>query len=125
MEREQREQNAQGKGYPGPSSGGPGPDGLEGSIFEEDGGERAPDAATAADSSDTGAGGEAAEGLHSAQQERDEGEKSATPASDQADGMERKGTERKGSEPLTERGQHKGSYGGEGGEPRVSSDQRE
>ena len=119
-----RERDERSDRYPGPSTGGPGPDGLEGSIFEGDEGGR--DASRRADSADTGAGGEAAEGLHSAQGGgRDAGAKSATPASDQADGSERGGTDRKGSEPLERSRPHTGSYGGEGGEPRVSSDQRE
>jgi hypothetical protein len=33
--------------------------------------------------------------------------------------------ERAGSEPLDREKEHKGSYGGEGGDPRTSSDQRE
>ena len=119
------DRDAQRGKYPGPSSGGPGPDGLEGSIFEDELDQRGRGEARAADSADTGAGGEAAEGLHSAQERRDASAKSATPASDQADGSERKGADRKGSEPLERSRPHKGSYGGEGGEPRVSSDQRE
>lgn len=58
----------------------------------------------------SGAGAEAAQGVHSRQ-----GGQSAPRTDD-----------RSGSEPLEGRGrEHKPSYGGEGGEPRTSSDQRE
>ena len=57
----------------------------------------------------TGAGAEAAEGVHDS--------KDAKGAND---------ANRAGSEPLTDRTrEHKPSYGGEGGSPRTSSDQRE
>jgi hypothetical protein len=81
----------------GPSSQ-PVKEGLEGGVFEGEGG------------ANTGAGGEAAQGIHDA----NEG------------GSPRGGAPRRGSEPLEGREQeHKGSYGGEGGAPRTSSDQRE
>lgn len=58
----------------------------------------------------SGAGAEGAQGVHSRQ-----GGQSAPRTDDRA-----------GSEPLEGRGrEHKPSYGGEGGEPRTSSDQRE
>ena len=58
----------------------------------------------------SGAGAEAAQGVHSRQ-----GGQSAPRTDDKA-----------GSEPLEGRGrEHKPSYGGEGGQPRTSSDQRE
>ena len=58
----------------------------------------------------SGAGAEGAQGVHSRQ-----GGQSAPRTDDRA-----------GSEPLEGRGrEHKGSYGGEGGAPRTSSDQRE
>ena len=71
----------------------------------------------------TGAGAEAAEGVHGANAEgaRDERDKTSIAA----DGS---GTEkgRKGSEPLEERGnEHRSGYGGSGGKPVTSSDQRE
>lgn len=63
----------------------------------------------------TGAGAEGAEGIHGA------GEQKGT-----LDQEQREQAGMSGSEPLQDRGgQHKGSYGGEGGSPRVSSDQRE
>jgi hypothetical protein len=58
----------------------------------------------------SGAGAEGAQGVHSRKAEE------AAPGTD----------DRAGSEPLEGRGrEHKGSYGGEGGVPRTSSDQRE
>ena len=53
-----------------------------------------------------GGGGEAAAGMH-------------------ASGKGDEGTDRAGSEPLDRSREHKGSYGGEGGSARTSSDQRE
>ena len=53
-----------------------------------------------------GGGGEAVQGMH---------------AAGRADG----GTDRAGSEPLDRSREHKGSYGGEGGSPRTSSNERE
>jgi hypothetical protein len=53
-----------------------------------------------------GGGGEAAAGMHAA-------------------GKADAGTTGDGSEPLDRSREHKGSYGGEGGTPRTSSDQRE
>ena len=59
----------------------------------------------------TGAGGEANRGVDGAKIER---------------GSDEQGSDRAGSEPLRGRqSEHKPSYGGEGGEPRTSSDQRE
>ena len=40
------------------------------------------------------------------------------------DGESSRGGDRSGSEPLAHDREHKGSYGGEGGTPRTSSDQR-
>ena len=73
----------------------------------------------------TGAGGEAAEGIHGAGSTRDESDR--TSVNPRETGREDKGTrELAGSEPLVNRTQeHKGSYGGEGGAPRTSSDTRE
>lgn len=73
----------------------------------------------AAGSRPTGAGSEATEGVHST------GGRSESDASgvvgDRADGA--KG--RKGSEPLEERtNEHRSGYGGKGGSPVTSSDQR-
>lgn len=62
----------------------------------------------------TGMGAEGAQGVHHAQSTRGTSQES----------VER--SDRAGSEPLAGRGrEHKPSYGGEGGEPRTSSDQRE
>lgn len=92
----------------GPGTG-PVKEGLEGAIFEE--GEPA-----SSGKGDTGAGSEAAEGIHGA----------ASP-SEGAPGQEGTGKAgRPGSEPLHQREhEHRSGYGGEGGEPRTSSDQRE
>jgi len=111
-----REAAGQGKDYPGPSTG-RGEGGLEGSIMENDSGR------SAAGAKSTGAGSEAAEGLH-APDGRDEGDKSAITG--KTTGVGASGLrDRAGSEPLDRQQEHKGSYGGEGGEPRTSSDQRE
>jgi hypothetical protein len=70
----------------------------------------------------TGAGSEASEGIHGANEGRDEGEKTSV-SSDRA-GADRK----KGSEPLDEAdrsNEHRSGYGGSGGAPVTSSDQRE
>jgi len=91
--------------------------GLEGSVLEGDQGSKA------AGSKSTGAGAEAAEGMH-ATKGRSEHDKSALTS--KTTGREGSAEEdRKASEPMDRNREHKGSYGGEGGEPRTSSDQRE
>ena len=91
--------------------------GLEGSILEGDEGR------TSAGNTSTGAGAEAAEGMH-ATKGRDQHDKSALTS--KATGRTGSGDEeRNASEPLDRTKEHKGSYGGEGGSPRTSSDQRE
>ena len=75
--------------------------------------------------SGTGMGSEAAEGLHAIG-----GRPQSSPSSAASRETGRSGSEssvdRSGSEPLGKQQQtHKGSYGGEGGKPRTSSDQRE
>ena len=68
-------------------------------------------AASGGGAAETGMGGEANRGVDGAKVER---------------GSDEQGSERAGSEPLRGRqSEHKPSYGGEGGEPRTSSDQRE
>jgi hypothetical protein len=110
-------EQSHGKGYPGPSTGAP-PGAIEGSIMEED--ERRTEGS---DQATTGAGAEAVEGLH-ATRGRDPREK--TSLADRPVGRDPSGgAERAGSEPVDREAEHKGSYGGEGGEPRTSSDQRE
>jgi hypothetical protein len=90
--------------------------GLEGSIHEDEG-------RTSAGSKSTGAGAEAAEGMH-ASDGRSQHDKSAV--TNKATGRAGSGDEeRTGSEPMDRTKEHKGSYGGEGGKPRTSSDQRE
>lgn len=78
-------------------------------------------------STSTGAGAEAAEGLKAVSGERGgeptRSDKGAVrpPAKPTADKLHHPG-----SEPLEERAmEHESGYGGKGGEPRVSSDQRE
>ena len=75
----------------------------------------------------TGAGSEASEGMHNAQQEGDRSEGDATGLSGQETGRStRDGGSRAGSEPLAEDGdQHRSGYGGAGGAPVTSSDERE
>ena len=70
----------------------------------------------------TGAGSEASEGIHGAKGDRDEGAKSSV--SEDRTAADRK----KGSEPLDEAdrsNEHRSGYGGSGGAPVTSSDQRE
>ena len=89
---------------------------------QADGDERG-DAAKGGDRGSTGAGAEAAEGLHSTKG-RDAEERSGVDRSrdDQADGSE---VQRSGSEPLHHREvEHKSGYGGEKANPKTSSDQR-
>lgn len=96
-------------------------EGLEGAIFEE-GGERRSEAGSGGGS--TGAGAEAAEGTHNAMRPRAPGESSGVDAA--ADQLGDADSSRRGSEPLTGRTQeHVSGYGGAGGKPKTSSDQRE
>ena len=70
----------------------------------------------------TGAGSEASEGIHGAREDRDEGAKSSVPKDRSA------ADPKKGSEPLDEADrttEHRSGYGGSGGNPVTSSDQRE
>jgi hypothetical protein len=104
----------------GPSTGSGTPVGEEGSILE---GEKSRRGMTASDRGSTGAGAEAAEGLHSAegrsQQERSGVEHAhGEPGRGEGAGLS-------GSEPLRHREtEHKSGYGGEGAKPKTSSDQR-
>jgi hypothetical protein len=118
--------------HTGPSSQ-PVKEGLEGAVFEESGDARGgvskSDAGAAASrgsqgGAPTGAGAEAAEGTHNAMRDRSPGENSGVDAA--ADQIERKDdSSRRGSEPLTGRDQeHVSGYGGAGGAPKKSSDQR-
>ena len=70
----------------------------------------------------TGAGSEASEGIHGAKSDRDQGAKGSV-------GEDRSAaTRKKGSEPLDEADrtrEHRSGYGGSGGKPVSSSDQRE
>ena len=75
----------------------------------------------------TGSGSEATEGMHNAQQggSRDESDPSGLTGQETGRGT-REGSQRAGSEPLTEGGdQHRSGYGGAGGTPVNSSDTRE
>ena len=69
----------------------------------------------------TGAGGEAAEGIHGAKSDRDESARSSVV--EDTDPADRK----KGSEPLDKdrTTEHRSGYGGSGGKPVTSSDERE
>lgn len=79
----------------------------------------------------TGAGAEAAEGIHSADGDREPGDQSGVESqptgrgsSEEQDSSNLAG--RSGSEPLVDREkEHRSGYGGAGGKPIVSSDQRE
>ena len=77
-----------------------------------------------------GMGGEAAESFHAQQQSRAGSAPDASAGSQQnlastGRGEDAGGTDRAGSEPLGREREHVPSYGGMGGVPRVSSDQRE
>lgn len=124
-------------GRPSPAAGadrGTGPssqpvkEGLEGGIFEEEGGRRS---ATGSGGGSTGAGAEAAEGTHNAMRERSPGENSGVDAAadqlgDAGDSGGDADDTRRGSEPLAGRTkEHVSGYGGAGGAPKTSSDQRE
>ena len=92
--------------------------GLEGSILDDD-----KETRTSAGKTSTGAGAEAAEGMH-ASEGRNQHDKSAL--TDKATGRSGSGDqERNASEPMDRTKEHKGSYGGEGGAPRTSSNERE
>lgn len=78
----------------------------------------------AADKSPTGMGAEAAEGIND-MDTRVQGERSGLDSRVTGRSF-RAGADRSGSEPLVNRGWvHESGYGGKGGEPRISSDQRE
>ena len=74
-----------------------------------------------------GAGSEATAGVHADQGGGGEGANASAPAgTDAVTGRGAEGSaDRAGSEPLERDREHKPSYGGEGGKPRTSSDQRE
>lgn len=75
--------------------------------------------------SGTGMGSEAAEGLH-AVGGRPESSPSAAASRETGRDKSEGGLDRAGSEPLGRQQQtHKGGYGGDGGAPRTSSDQRQ
>ena len=112
-------QSARGKGYPGPSTGAP-PGAIEGSIMEEEG-ENEAKRTEGSPRDTTGAGAEATEGIH-ATEGRNQHAKSAV--TDKRVGRDGSGI-RAGSEPIDREQEHKGSYGGEGGEPRTGSQERE
>jgi hypothetical protein len=85
------------------------------------------DAPTGRPERQTGAGSEASEGMHNAQGEGERHEDDPTGLSSQETGRSaREGSGRSGSEPLAEEGdQHRSGYGGAGGRPVTSSDERE
>ena len=81
------------------------------------------DAPTGRPHRQTGAGSEASEGMHDAQQGGGRSEDDATGLSGQETGRStREGDKRAGSEPLPEDDQHRSGYGGAGGRPVNSSD---
>jgi hypothetical protein len=110
-----------GKAGAAPSSGTDVPSGVEGSILD---GEESRRGMTASDRASTGAGAEAAEGIHSAEEERPPHERSAVEHAHGEPGRG-EGAGLSGSEPLRHREtEHKSGYGGEQGDPKISSDQR-
>ena len=103
-----------------PSTGTGVPVGEEGSILE---GESSRRGMTGSDRGSTGAGSEAAEGLHSAKG-RSEHDKSGVERAHGEPGRG-EGAGLSGSEPLRHREtEHKSGYGGEKGEPKTSSENR-
>jgi hypothetical protein len=73
-----------------------------------------------------GAGSEATAGVHADQPATDGANAAGTDGTDAVTGRGAEGSaDRAGSEPLGREREHKPSYGGEGGKPRTSSDQRE
>lgn len=101
-----------------PSTGTGVPDGEEGSILE---GERSRRGVSKGDTANTGAGAEAAEGLHSTKGKRPE-EPSAIEHAHGEPGRG-EGAGLSGSEPLRHREtEHKSRYGGELGRPKTSSE---
>jgi hypothetical protein len=78
---------------------------------------------TGAGTPSLGAGAEAAVGVHAQHGQSDAGAQQAQNAD--ARPAAAQGTDREGSEPLERDREHKPSYGGEGGAPRTSSDNRE
>jgi hypothetical protein len=97
------------------------PSGVEGSILE---GEESRRGMPASDRGSTGAGAEAAEGMHGAKGKRDLRDRSGV---EQAHGEPGRGEGAglSGSEPLRHREtEHKSGYGGEGAEPKTSSEDR-
>jgi len=84
------------------------------------------DAPTGRPHRQTGAGSEASEGMHNAQQGGGRSEDETTGLSGRETGRStREGDKRAGSEPLPEDDQHRSGYGGAGGRPVNSSDNRE
>ena len=84
------------------------------------------DAPTGREGRTTGAGSEASEGMHNAQQGGARPEGDSTGLAGQETGRStREGGKRAGSEPLPEDDQHRSGYGGSGGQPVNSSDTRE
>jgi hypothetical protein len=103
-----------------PSSATDVPNGEEGSILE---GEPSRRGMTESDRANTGAGAEAAEGIHGTKAQPPQERSGVEHAHGEPGRGEGAGLS--GSEPLRHReGEHKSGYGGEMGEPKTSSDKR-
>ena len=121
---------ASGAGRGGPSSQ-PVSEGLEGSVLddatEQRGQSRTGESRGGSGGGrSTGAGSEASEGIHAAQGGRDQSQNSSVESA--GTGLSGSGgdVDRTGSEPLHGRTrEHLSGYGGSGGRPKTSSDQRE
>lgn len=72
-----------------------------------------------------GMGSEASEGIHGANGDREPGERSALEGRETGRDSQGDGSEQSGSEPLSRSTEHRSGYGGSGGAPVSSSDQRE
>ena len=76
-------------------------------------------------SRETGAGAEAAEGLHKARGGQPEDRTALQDVDTGRSRFDEATVERAGSEPIRREREHKSGYGGEGGAPKTSSDRRE
>lgn len=73
----------------------------------------------------TGAGAEAAEGIHSTDERKPQDRSALEDVDTGRSRLDEATDERAGSEPIGREREHVSGYGGKGGEPKTSSDQRE
>lgn len=92
--------------------------GREGSAESQKGGR-------GRESKPTGAGAEAAEGVHTSDERTPDDRTGLEDVDTGRDRFDEATVQRAGSEPITREREHKSGYGGEGGSPKESSDKRE